>query len=96
MRTGKFNYAGHAYNCTVLRCGQPRPYADHCLEISIKTDCPYEDVVLEAIQNDVPRKGAAFDSACKLLGAGAYFRGYCDIVKVQDGYVYTKIEPFTD
>lgn len=89
-------YAGHHYSFNVLHRGQPRPYADHLFVVEILTDCPYEDVVLEAIQNDVPRKGAEYESACRLFGPGAYYAGYYDIERIPGGFKYTKVEPFTD
>ena len=87
---------GYHYSFKVVHRGQPRPYADHLLIVDIFTWCPDENMVLRAIQNDVPRKGIEYETACRLLGPGAYFAGCYEIEKFPGGWRYTKHEPFTD
>lgn len=83
------------FDVTVIRQGQPRPYADSYYEYEIESNRPEHEVkrFCTQILRPCSQTYADWDKS----NAGSYFAGYYTFEKIGDGkYKYFKLEPFCD
>lgn len=81
---------------TMLKCGQPRPYADSEYEYILDTNLSQEE--LRVFCKDYPCAGRSKKEFTAMKGnLAVYFAGWSEITKISEGkYRYYAYRPYAD
>ena len=91
----EYQFNGFTFTIDIIHVGQYHPYGDFFRVFDIHTECQDPDIILQVVKDnlryDVPLKKDwnPHDPDC-------YFTGYCEVTKIDDGFRYTKCEPYDD
>lgn len=98
MRTQEVQCGGYSFTITWVHSGQYRPYGDSFYVAEVKTSCPSESIVAQAlrlIDSSMPRyPKKMWDVITR--DASIYFDGWFTLEKTAYGWKYTECKPYTD
>lgn len=94
-RSEEIQLNGKTYIVECIHGGQYHPYGDTFRVFNIKCDDDDPNNILKIMKihygYEVPLK-----KDWNQHNIFSYFEGYCEVVKTDDGFKYTKCEPYTD